>query len=192
MSDQNESHRAEMEVKPRLQNAILAHHLIQAVSAVVICLFNIYKLASIPWRSFHPLLLIFILLNIPIVVFVILWIASKCRYQDMRFLLVHFNSCLSALWFIIFLAWCIITPLLFIDGIATMVQVITGLLSLSSAMIATYGIWKMARNVILSSRGVQHDNFNVHDSHPPTVDSPDMYADITVQRLSEAHYIHPI
>ncbi|KAL3883366.1 hypothetical protein ACJMK2_029640 [Sinanodonta woodiana] len=192
MSDQNERIRAEMEVMPRLQNAILAHHLVQAVSAVVISLFNSFKLARRPWIHFHSILMIFILCNMPIVMFVILWIASKCRYQDLRLIIVHFNSSLSTLWFLIFFAWCI-TSLILIDGISSTIQVIiTGFLSLSSAIFATYGIWKSARNVVLSSRGVKHENYNVLASHPPTVDSPDMYADITVQRISEAHYIQPI
>ncbi|KAL3883351.1 hypothetical protein ACJMK2_029625 [Sinanodonta woodiana] len=189
MSDQNERHRAEMEVKPILQIAIVAHHIIIVVCAVVISIFHIVIL---PRSSFLLILWILILYNIPTVAYVTLWIASKCRYQDLRLILVHFNPCLSTLWFLVYSPWFFIT-LYYIDETEITVQVIIhGVMSLSSAIFATYGIWKIARNVILSSRGVKHEHYDVLASLPSTVDSPDNYVDCNVQRLSEAYYVHPI
>ena len=63
----------------------------------------------------------------------------------------------------------------------TMVLVIIpGFMSLSSAMLATYGIWKSARSVVLSARLVKREDSVLLVSLPPTMESPHMYETINV------------
>ncbi|KAL3883356.1 hypothetical protein ACJMK2_029637 [Sinanodonta woodiana] len=186
MSAYNNLLRAEMEVNPRLKNEIAVHHIIQVISPVIII---ICKTAS---TSFSWPLLMLISAIVPTGLFIIFWIASKCSYQDLRLILVHFNTFLSTLWFLVHFPFCVIC-LICIDGILSIVIIIiTAFLSLSSAMFATYGIWKSARNVVLSERLVNREHYDVLVSNPPTVHPPDMYSEINVQRRSQANYIYEV
>ncbi|KAL3883357.1 hypothetical protein ACJMK2_029638 [Sinanodonta woodiana] len=151
-----------MEVNPRLQNAIAAHHIIQVVSAVAII---IYVAVSIPfiWMSK------FLTSGLgPIYVFIIFWIASKCSYKDLRLILVHFNTLLCMMWITVFSLFGIISQE-FSDGrVPVILVIIFGFLCLTSVIFATYGIWKSARKVILSDRLVQR--YEVLDSLPPNLE----------------------
>ncbi|KAL3883369.1 hypothetical protein ACJMK2_029643 [Sinanodonta woodiana] len=165
MSNPNALIRAEMEVNPRLKNAIAAHHIIQLLSsvAIIICAAALTTFSG----SFE---ILFWGLG-PIYLFIILWIASKCSYQDLRLILVHFNTGLSLLWLGVFSSFCVIS-LRDYKGIVTVVLAsIAGLLCLSSVIFANYGIWKSARKVVLSARLVQRDEYEVLGSHPPTLQS---------------------
>ncbi|KAL3883365.1 hypothetical protein ACJMK2_029639 [Sinanodonta woodiana] len=160
MSAPNALIRAEMEVNPRLQNAIAAHHIIQVVSPVVISICVASSLAS-PW----PLLFLRWAL-VPIYVFIIYWIASKCSYKDLRLILVHFNATLCVMWSAVHFYF-FITFILFIDEIVTLVLVIfTGFLCLCSAIFFTIGTWKSARKVVLTARLVKSEGYEVLDNLP--------------------------
>ncbi|KAK3603308.1 hypothetical protein CHS0354_025913 [Potamilus streckersoni] len=196
MSAQNDILRAEMEVSPRLQKAIVAHQIIQVVSPVVLVI--IYATAlKLSEDSFHHkpspwTLLIFISAIIPTSLFIIFWIASKCNYQDLRLILVHFNPVLSIMWFLVFFPFCIICPILSVGIVTILIAIISGFLSLSSAIFAIYGIWKSARKVVLSARSAKYEHYDVLDSIPPTRESPSTYSEINGVRLSQANYIQPI
>ncbi|KAL3882009.1 hypothetical protein ACJMK2_028390 [Sinanodonta woodiana] len=103
-----------------------------------------------------------ILLNIFLTIF---WIASKCKYQDMMIILVHFNTIRSTMWFI---AVCLVFVLACVMGInfemfrydysetvdarLLAVTVIIGVIIVSSTISAVWRIWKSAQNVVLLAR----------------------------------------
>ncbi|KAL3882012.1 hypothetical protein ACJMK2_028393 [Sinanodonta woodiana] len=118
---------------------------------------------------------------IPIILLTIFWIASKCKYQDMMIILVHFNTILSTLWFI---AVCPVFVLACVMGInfemfrydysetvgARLIAVtgITGVISVTSAISAVWGIWKSAQNVVLLARfGERHLHHGVVRGYQP-------------------------
>ncbi|KAL3883372.1 hypothetical protein ACJMK2_029646 [Sinanodonta woodiana] len=126
---------------------------------------------------------------VPTYLFIIFWIASKCSYQDLRIILVHFNPFLSTLWFLVYFPFGVIFGISNAGILTIVILIMTAFLCLSSAIFATYGIWKSARIVVLSASHVKRAHYDVLGSTPPTVEPPDMYSEINVQRLSQAYAI---
>ncbi|KAK3603309.1 hypothetical protein CHS0354_025914 [Potamilus streckersoni] len=183
MSVQNNFLRAEMEVSPRLQAAIVVHHILQVVSPVAVIIIYVASLSLFPW-----LLMILISAIIPAFLFIIFWIASKCNYQDLRTILVHFNAFLSTLWFLVYFPFFILCSIFMERMLMILVVIITGFLSLSSAFFATYGIWKSARNVVLSARFAKDEHNHVLAVLPPTYEAPVTFTDLNGIRIPPATF----
>ncbi|KAL3882014.1 hypothetical protein ACJMK2_028395 [Sinanodonta woodiana] len=181
MSLQNDRFRAEMEVNPLLQKVIAIYHIIQVI-AIIICVAV----------SINSLLFYIILSAIfPVVLFIIFWVASKCNFADLVVILVHYNPIHSTIWFLsvfpVFVTACILNQNLVmhsyyigasVDVRVTLVAVITGITSLSSAIFAVMGIWKSARRVVLIARSSDCDPVNAVESCPPPYDAPVNFTDL--------------
>ncbi|KAK3598467.1 hypothetical protein CHS0354_039555 [Potamilus streckersoni] len=147
--------RQELEVNPSLQKVIAVYHIIQ-INAIIICV-----AVSINSLQFYFLISAYI----PITLFVIFWVASKCNFQDLVIILVHFNPILSSMYFLVVFPVLVATCILYLssgifndylrqtaDVRVAIIAVMTGIMSLSSAVFGVMGIWKSARKVVLSAR----------------------------------------
>ncbi|KAL3883347.1 hypothetical protein ACJMK2_029621 [Sinanodonta woodiana] len=177
----------EMEVNPRLQNAIVTHHIIQVVSPVVVIIIYAAPSTIFPW-----VLMTLISAVVPIFLFIIFWIASQCNYKDLSAILVHFNPLLSAMWFFVYFPFCILCSLFLEEKVTILAAVITGFLSLSSAIFATYGIWKSARNVALRARSAKIEDNDALVCVPPPYEEPVTFTDLNCVQLPEANYKQPL
>ncbi|KAL3882016.1 hypothetical protein ACJMK2_028397 [Sinanodonta woodiana] len=186
MSLRNDSFRGEMKVNPILQKVIAGYHITQVI-AIIICI-----AVSINSLFFYILLSAMI----PIIAFIIFWVASKCNFQDLVVILVHYNPVLSIIWFLmvfpIFVLACILNGSYFmysyyygVDVRGTIVAVMTGILSLGSAIFAVMGIYKSARKVVLIARSVEYDPINAVGSAPPAYDAPVTFTDINATRITQ-------
>ncbi|KAL3882017.1 hypothetical protein ACJMK2_028398 [Sinanodonta woodiana] len=180
--------RKEMEVHPLLQKVIAVYHITQ-VLAIITCV-----VLSINYMSFYALLSAIF----PIIVFIIFWVASKCNFQDLVVILVHYNPILSTMWFLSvfpgFVMACVFTQDLDIYSTSyvetvnvreTIVAVLTGILSLSSAIFAVMGIWKSARKVVLIAKSTECDPVNTVGSVPSSYEAPVTFTDLNGIQLAQ-------
>ncbi|KAK3598470.1 hypothetical protein CHS0354_039558 [Potamilus streckersoni] len=191
MSLRNDRFRQEMEVNPSLQKVIAVYHIIQVI-AVIICV-----AVSITSLLFYIALSVII----PVILFIIFWVASKCNFQDLVVILVHFNPILSTMWFLVifpfFVMACVLNKQLgmysyyyayTVDVRVTIVAVVTGILSLSSAIFAVMGIWKSARKVVLSARSGDRDHVSATSCGPPPYETPVTITDLNGIQIAQSPY----
>ncbi|KAL3882023.1 hypothetical protein ACJMK2_028404 [Sinanodonta woodiana] len=188
MSLRNDRFRAEMKVNPKLQKVIAIYHIIHVI-AIFICI-----AVSITSLVFY----IVISAIIPVILFIIFWVASKCNFKDLVVILVHYNPILSTVCvlvdFPVFIMACIMHQQLVInsdyytasvDVRPTIIAVMTGILSLGSMIFAVMGIWKSARIVLLVARSGECDPVNPVESCPPPYDAPVNFTDLNGIRISQ-------
>ncbi|KAL3882018.1 hypothetical protein ACJMK2_028399 [Sinanodonta woodiana] len=190
-SNRNEHLRVEMEVNASLQKVIAIYHILQVI-AIIICVG-----LSISYLLFYILLSAII----PISLFIIFWVASRCNFRDLVVILVHFNPILSTMWFIsifpVFILACAMNRQLYmydyyvlytVDVRVTIIAVITGVLSLCSAIFAVMGIWKSARNVVLTARSGASNPVNAAVSVPSPYEAPVTFPDLNSIQLAQGPY----
>ncbi|KAK3586277.1 hypothetical protein CHS0354_009228 [Potamilus streckersoni] len=144
---------------------LIVYHMIQVLGVIVCGAMSI----SIKYLSFYSLLLALI----PMVLFFILLVASKCKYQDLMVIIVHFNTMLSSLWFITVLPSLVLScfsgktsSILNIDYSDTVdnkvlvVVAITGEVCISSAIVSCWGIMTSARDVLHSLKSCERTQDN--------------------------------
>ncbi|KAL3883346.1 hypothetical protein ACJMK2_029620 [Sinanodonta woodiana] len=136
-----------MESNARSHNALVVHHILQVAGPAAIIIIGAVEPIRFKW-----LLISLITAIVPTTLFVILWIASKCNFKDLNAILRHFNPLLSALWFFVYFPICIRCSRFVDEALLTIAAILTGFLSLTSAMSAIYGIWKSARHVVLRTK----------------------------------------
>ncbi|KAL3882008.1 hypothetical protein ACJMK2_028389 [Sinanodonta woodiana] len=151
-TEQCKSYGAEMGMNPSAHKALAVYNIFN-VLGMIACVSVIVSINNTIFCCIFSAI-------IPIIVLTIFCIASKCKYQDMMIIHVHFNTILSTLWFI---AVCPVFVLACVMGInfdysetvgarLLAVTVITGVISVSSAISVVWGIWKSAQNVVLLAR----------------------------------------
>ncbi|KAK3598472.1 hypothetical protein CHS0354_039560 [Potamilus streckersoni] len=195
MNFRNDRLRQEMEVNPTLKKVIAIHHITQVV-AIILC-------AAV--SSINFILLCFhLLVVIPIILFIVLLVASKCNFQDLIAILVQFNPILSTMWFLSIFPVFIITFFLnqywfmyttnyadISDARVTIVAIMTCILSLSSAIFAVMGIWKSARNVVLIARSGDRDHVSSVGCVPTPYDAPVNLTDLSGIPITQALIVKP-
>ncbi|KAL3882013.1 hypothetical protein ACJMK2_028394 [Sinanodonta woodiana] len=179
MSLRNDRFRTEMELNPILQKVIAVYHIIQVIAIITCLAYVVIKL---------EVYIVFFVI-IPVILFIILWVASKCNCQDLVVLLVHYNPILSTTCFLLvfplFVIACIKNQNMYMyynislyEVPVLVIAVMTGIISLGSAVFAVMGIWKSARHVVLIARSGEYDSVNAVGCVQPTYDAPVTFTDL--------------
>ncbi|KAL3882015.1 hypothetical protein ACJMK2_028396 [Sinanodonta woodiana] len=184
-----------MEVNPMLKKVIAIYNISQVI-AIIVCV--AVSVTSVLMFLLLPAILL-------VIVFIILVVASKCNFQDLVVILVHYNPILSTMCFLCVFPVCVCACILggdysiyryiYGDGVddrVILIAVMTGLLSIGSAIFAVMGIWKSARKVVLVARSSECDPVNAVGSVPPAYDAPVTFTDLNGIRIVQGFYGQPL